>query len=53
MLRRNGLIADRDVQTLREWMDCLSYAVMMLLESSDLAEAFAPYDDLCEETQQS
>jgi hypothetical protein len=43
MLRRNGLITDEDRSRLAEWIDCISYAVMMLLDGSTLEEALEPY----------
>ena len=43
MLRRNNLIAEADSQRLDEWIDAVSYAVMMLLEG-DIEEAFANYE---------
>ena len=46
MLRRNNLITSADSQTLEKWVDCLSYAVMMLLEDPDPNEAFVLYEDL-------
>ena len=46
MLRGNNLITDRDVQTLEKWVDCLSYATMILLEDPDPNEAFVLYEDL-------
>ncbi len=49
MLRRNGLITDCDVRTLEKWVDCISYAVMMLLEDPDPTEAFVLYEDLLSE----
>ena len=51
MLRRNNLITETDVQTLVKWVDCLSYAVMMLLENPDPNEAFVLYEDLFDESQ--
>lgn len=46
MLRRNKLISGGDVLVLEKWVDCLSYAVMMLLEDSDPSEAFVLYENI-------
>lgn len=43
MLRSNGLIAAEDVTRLGEWIDCISYATMMLLDGCELEEALEPY----------
>src|SRR5262249_31997227 len=43
MLRRNGLITDTDRSRLADWIDCISYAVMMLLDGSGLDVALEPY----------
>lgn len=45
MLRRNGLISEADVETVECWINCISYATVILLESPDPAEAFAPYEE--------
>lgn len=44
MLRSNVLLSDEEVATLAEWHTMLSYAVMILLETNDLREAFNEYD---------
>ena len=49
MLQRNKLINDADVKTMYEWLDCISYAVMMFLETPDATEAFAPYNQYVED----
>jgi hypothetical protein len=46
MLRRNGLITDTDKSRLADWIDCISYAVLMLLDGSGVEEAFEPYRQL-------
>jgi hypothetical protein len=43
MLRRNDLIAKDDLQRLASWLDCISYATMMLLDGAALEEALEPY----------
>lgn len=43
MLRRNGLIAAADVARLAEWIDCIAWATMQLLDTSDLDVALEPY----------
>ena len=48
MLRSNNLIADRDAERLEDWVDAIEYAVMILLESNDMDEAFAPYRSVVE-----
>lgn len=35
MLKQNGLITEEDAHTLEEWVDALSYRVMMLLDDCD------------------
>ncbi len=42
MLRRNNLITAQQIEQLANWIDCISYAVMMLLEGA-VEEAFEPY----------
>ena len=49
MLRSNKLIADADVKTMDDWLDCISYAVMMFLETLDETEAFIPYNQYVED----
>jgi hypothetical protein len=43
MLRRNGLITDADRSRLADWVDCISYATMTLLDGAGLEEALEPY----------
>ncbi len=43
MLRRNNLISKEQVALLSEWIDCISYAVMVLFEGNE-DEAFEPYE---------
>jgi hypothetical protein len=43
MLQRNGLIAPEDVRRLSEWVECLGFAVMVLLEGGSVEQAFNPY----------
>lgn len=46
MLQRNGLISAEQTETLEEWLDMLSYAVMILLEGEGgREEAFWGYRD--------
>lgn len=49
MLRRNQLLAAEDHELLKRWHGMFSYAVMMLLESPELSEAFRDYDEHCAE----
>jgi len=49
MLRSNKLINDADVKTMDDWLDCISYAVMIFLETSDVTEALAPYNQYVED----
>jgi hypothetical protein len=51
MLHRNGLITDSDRFRLERWIDCISYAVMMLLDGGDREVAFEPYRILRSEQQ--
>ena len=48
MLRRNGLIRTEDVETLERWIQCISYATLILLGSKPgsgaIAEAFHGYE---------
>jgi hypothetical protein len=46
MLQRNHLIAPQDVKTLELWVDCISYATMMLLDGTGEKEAFHEYDGM-------
>lgn len=43
MLRRNNLISDKQIELLATWTDCISYAVMGLLEGLPEEVAFEPY----------
>ena len=52
MLRQNNLITEKQVEQLADWIDCLSYAVMNLLEGAD-EEAFEPYKYYLEEKMKS
>ncbi len=45
MLRRNHLITAADVEKMELWLDCISYAVCMLLDGCDADVAFEPYED--------
>lgn len=44
MLRRNNLITDEDVARLEQWIETISYAVLVLLDGGDLEIALGPYD---------
>jgi hypothetical protein len=46
MLGRNNLIATSDIERLSTWIDCISYATMILLDTGDLNEALDPYRQL-------
>ncbi len=50
MLQRNNLISPPDVQRLEKWIDCISYATMILLGSrpgtAAIHEAFHRYERL-------
>jgi hypothetical protein len=43
MLRRNNLISKQDIILLETWIDCISYAVFMLLGGCDLENALELY----------
>lgn len=43
MLRANNLINQSQIQLLSNWIDCISYAVMCLLDDSSELVAFEPY----------
>jgi hypothetical protein len=43
MLRRNGLISADDVERLARWIECISYATMLMLDGSDVDSALEPY----------
>jgi hypothetical protein len=40
MLRSNDLISNADVERINDWINQISYAVMMLLDGSDIESAF-------------
>lgn len=40
MLRSNNLISNSDIERMEEWINRISYAVMMLLDGSDIDTAF-------------
>jgi hypothetical protein len=44
MLRRNGLIEAEDSARLERWVDCISYATMILLGGGGSDEAFSEYN---------
>jgi hypothetical protein len=43
MLRRNGLISDKQIALLSNWTNCISYTLMMLLDGLPDEEAFESY----------
>jgi hypothetical protein len=43
MLRRNNLLSDNQIKQLLIWVDCISYAVMGLLDGMDDEDAFELY----------
>lgn len=45
MLRRNQLISDEQIALMEEWLDLLSYAVMILIEDGGEEEAFWGYKE--------
>ncbi|CAM3287147.1 MULTISPECIES: hypothetical protein [Saccharibacillus] len=45
MLRSNGLISDEQLQRMAQWIDMLSYAVMVLLEGGGREDAFWTYNE--------
>lgn len=45
MLRRNNLLSDAQQEKLSTWIDCISYAVMMLLDQQGDVTAFECYQD--------
>ena len=49
MLRRNELITVQDRALLRRWHGMLSFAVMILLDTAAVSEAFHEYDVYCAE----
>ena len=44
MLRSNRLISDADIARLESWIECISYATMVLLDGGGIEEAFHEYD---------
>ena len=46
MLRRNGLINPRDIERLSDWIDCISYCMLCLLDGAGLEEGLQPYRSL-------
>ena len=48
-LRRDRLISAEDLALLRRWHNMVCYAVMIILETGDDAEAFHEYDRYCAE----
>jgi hypothetical protein len=44
MLREDGLLSEEELALLKRWHGMLCYAVMLLLEGGDDAEAFQEYD---------
>lgn len=45
MLGRTKLITDKQRERLSEWIDCISYALMMLLDDQEDTTAFEYYRD--------
>lgn len=45
MLRRNKLITASQAKTIEEWIDCISYAWTVLLDTNDSELAFEYYDN--------
>ncbi len=44
MLRSNNLISKKQVETLSDWVDCISYTIMNLLEGVSEKVAFEHYN---------
>ncbi len=44
MLRRNHLISESQIEKLSEWVNNISYAVMMLMDGAGIDEAFHSYE---------
>ncbi|MBW3625434.1 MAG: hypothetical protein KY468_18720 [Armatimonadetes bacterium] len=42
-LQRDGLITHEDTERLSDWINQIAYAVMILIDSGDVNEAFAGY----------
>ncbi|PAF28665.1 hypothetical protein [Paenibacillus sp. 7516] len=49
MLRRNKLLSDEQIALMEEWLDLLSYAVMILIEDGGEEEAFWGYKEYVRE----
>lgn len=49
MLRRNKLLSDEQIALMEEWLDLLSYAVMILIEDGGEEEAFWGYNEYVRE----
>jgi hypothetical protein len=45
MLLSNNLITTEQAQTIDGWLDCISYAWAMVLDSQDEGMAFEPYNE--------
>lgn len=45
MLRRNNLIAEKDWKTIENWVDCIAYAFMCLVNGTDNKVAFEAYNE--------
>lgn len=52
MLRRNNLLSDRQIKQLSIWLECISYAVMGLLDGMDDEHAFELYKLYLEDNKQ-
>lgn len=44
MLRRNNLISDAQIELLADWIDCISYTIMNLLDGIPYDEASETYN---------
>ncbi|MEO2207351.1 hypothetical protein ABGV42_26880 [Paenibacillus pabuli] len=51
MLRSNNLISDEQIALMEEWLNLLSYAVMILIEDGGEEEAFWGYKEYMRERQ--
>lgn len=49
MLRRNGLISQKQIDQMDQWLGMLSYAIMILLEDGGEKEAFWEYREYVRE----
>jgi hypothetical protein len=47
MLRRNGLISERDVDRLDRWLHCIQDAVTFILAGAPEDDAFEHYREYC------